>query len=156
MGLGILINILEKIINFESLALEILINRGNQREIVSISLDEKTLDELNKTQEKLGFRSRSKLIRATIDSLLNEYKALESIKGHVDAVFTITVEEHDKGELGSLMKDFEDIVVTEIHQHHASRCLKILITCGKAGQIRELFSHLKRVNKVKSVQISVL
>ncbi|MFH1394128.1 MAG: ribbon-helix-helix protein, CopG family [Candidatus Micrarchaeota archaeon] len=125
-------------------------------EIVSISLDKKNLAELNKTQGKLGFRSRSKLIRATIDSLLNEYRALESIKGHVDAVFTITMEEHGKGEMNSLVKDFEEIVVTEIHQHHASRCLKILITCGKAEQIRELFSHLKREKKVKSVQISIL
>lgn len=125
-------------------------------EIVSISMDEETLSELDRTKERLGFKSRSRLLRATIDSLLNEYKAIESMKGHCDAVFTITHMQHGESGLGNLLREFDDVIVTEIHQHHRSICLRILITCADANRTRELFSHLKREKDVRSVKISVL
>ena len=48
--------------------------------IVSISLDEETHNELDRMQKRLGFKSRSKLMRATLGSMLNEYKVLEELK----------------------------------------------------------------------------
>lgn len=125
-------------------------------DIVSISLDNQTLNELNSVQKRLGFKSRSKLIRATIGSLLNEYKVLDSIQGHCDAVFTITYKTHDKSCLSDVLKRFEHIISTEIHQHHENMCLRILITCGDAKQIKELFSYIKREKGIGSVQISIL
>ncbi len=125
-------------------------------EIISVSMDKEQLGELDRIQEKLGFKSRSRLLRATVDSLLNEYDALESRKGHCDAVFTVTHSSRGNDGMGSTLLDFEDAIVTEIHQHHKEICLRVLITCADSGRIRELFSHLKRSNGIKSVQVSVL
>ncbi|MBU0532033.1 ribbon-helix-helix protein, CopG family [Candidatus Micrarchaeota archaeon] len=125
-------------------------------EIVSVSLDKTTLDELNKTQEQLGFKSRSKLIRATINSLLNEYKVFEELKGHCDAVFTITHNQHEGSELSRVMKQFEGVIRTEIHQHHAGTCLRVLIACGDAEMLHRLFSLLKKSKGVRSVKCSML
>ncbi len=125
-------------------------------EIVSISLDEETLSELNEIQEKLGYKSRSRLMRATIDSLLNEYKVIEGVKGHVDAVFTLTYREMKEGELGGILKQFADTIRTEIHQHHAGICLRVLIICGDAKQIRELFASLKSAKGVRSLSVCLL
>jgi metal-responsive CopG/Arc/MetJ family transcriptional regulator len=125
-------------------------------EIISVSMDKEQLEELGRIQKELGFKSRSRLLRATVDSLLNEYDALESRKGHCDAVFTVTHSSRESASFGPLLLEFEDAIVTEIHQHHKDICLRVLITCADAGRIRELFSHLKRSNGVKSVQVSVL
>ena len=114
------------------------------------------LEELGRMQKKLGFTSRSRLLRATVDSMLNEYNVLESRKGHTDAVFTVTHASQGSDSLSPLLSEFEDVIVTEIHQHHKSLCLRVLITCGDAPRIRELFSHLKRKKGVRSVQVSVL
>jgi len=119
-------------------------------------MDKEQLMELDAIQKKLGFKSRSKLLRATIDSMLNEYDLLDSRRGHTDAVFTVTHSSHGTDSLSLLLLDFEDVIVTEIHQHHKSICLRVLITCGDAGRIKELFSHLKRKKGIRSVQISVL
>jgi metal-responsive CopG/Arc/MetJ family transcriptional regulator len=124
-------------------------------EIVSISMDNETLEELKRIQEKLGFKSRSKLLRATIDSLLNEYKVVEEAKGHIDAVFTLTYEEK-KGNLGALLQQYDEVIRTEIHQHHAGVCLRVLIICGKADKIRDLFSALKADNGVRSLNVNLL
>ena len=125
-------------------------------EIISISLDEKTFQDLNKTQRKLGFKSRSKLLRATINSLLNEYTELEDLSGHSDVVFTVTHTHHSGKNFGKLMKDFEDTIRTEIHQHHANTCLRVLILCGDAQKIKDFYVALKRNREVNSVNYSIL
>ncbi|MBD3398016.1 ribbon-helix-helix protein, CopG family [Candidatus Micrarchaeota archaeon] len=125
-------------------------------EIISVSMDKDQLEELNKIQQKLGFRSRSRLFRATIDSMLNEYNMLESRRGHTDAVFTVTHASHGTDSLGRLLEEFEDVITTEVHQHHNNICLRVLISCGDAKRIKELFSHLKRNKGMRSVQVSVL
>lgn len=125
-------------------------------EIVSISLDKETLVELNALQEKLGYKSRSRLILSSIDSFMNEYKVLEGARGHVDSVFTLTYKHGSDPELSKLFKRFEDVIRTEIHQHHAGLCLRVLILCGDAKQIREFFSVLKTQKGVRSLNVSIL
>jgi len=125
-------------------------------EIISISLDKDTLFELDRIQEQLGFRSRSRLIRATAASLLNEYRALESLKGHTDAVFMVTYRSAKKHGISDILHEFEDTIKTVVHQHHVGISLEVLIVCADAGRIRELFALLKRDKGVRSVSCSVL
>jgi len=125
-------------------------------EIISVSLDKETLKELEKTQEKLGFKNRSKLLRAAVSSLINEYHALESIRGHTDAVFLVTYKDSDAHRISDLLHGFEDCIKTTVHQHHVGICLEVLILCAEASRIRELFGLLKKTKGVRSVRCSVL
>jgi len=125
-------------------------------EIVSISMAKEDLIELNRVQKKFNFRSRSKLLRATINSFLNEYRVMESAKGHTDAVFTITYREMKKHSLSDMLHTFEDCIKTEVHQHHVGVCLEVLIVCAKAERLREMFVLLKREKSVLSVNCSLL
>ena len=125
-------------------------------EIISISIDRKALENLNKTQEELGFRSRSKLLRAAIDSLINEYSALDARSGHCDAVFTVTFDQHVGDRFGKIMKEYDRVIRTEIHQHHAETCLRVIIACGDSRKVRDLFAALKNEKRINSVNYSVL
>jgi metal-responsive CopG/Arc/MetJ family transcriptional regulator len=125
-------------------------------EIISVSIDRDTLGELDKIQDKLGFKSRSKLLRATINSLLNEYNILESAKGHTDGVIVVTYKESDKNRISGIIHKFENCVKTVIHQHHVGVCIDILMVCDDAKVVRDLFSALKREKGVKSLNCSVL
>jgi metal-responsive CopG/Arc/MetJ family transcriptional regulator len=125
-------------------------------EIISISLDKETKAELDKVQADLGFKSRSKLLRATISSLMSEYRMLEKVKGHVDSVFVITYREGAKNEISDLLHDYEDSIKTVIHQHHVGICLEVLIICDDAKRVRELFGVLKKEKGVRSLSCSVL
>jgi metal-responsive CopG/Arc/MetJ family transcriptional regulator len=125
-------------------------------EIISISLDKETREELDRIQERLGFKSRSKLLRATIGSLMNEYRLLESVKGHVDSVFVVTYREADKHHISDLLHDYEDTIKTVIHQHHVGICLEVLIVCADAQRVRKLFGVLKKEKGVKSLNCSIL
>ncbi len=125
-------------------------------EIISVSIDKKTLTEVDKIQEKLGFKSRSKLLRATINSLLNEYRLLDSLKGHSDSVITVTYKESDKNRISSVVHKFEKAVKTTVHQHHKGMCIDIMVVCCDAEDVRKLFSALKREKGVKSISCSIL
>ncbi len=125
-------------------------------EIISASLDSDTLRELGEAQRRLGFSSRSRLLRAAISSLLNEYRLMETRRGHVDAVFTLTYREADKDRISDVLHRFEDCIKTTIHQHHEGICLEILVVCADAARQRELFSLLKKGKGVRSVSCSML
>lgn len=125
-------------------------------EIISISLDRETLDELDKIQENLGFKSRSKLLRATIASLLNEYRIMETLKGHVDSVFVLTYRESEKHRVSDVLHKYDECIKTVVHQHHVGICIEVLIVCADADKIRELFGLLKKDKGVRSVSCSVL
>jgi metal-responsive CopG/Arc/MetJ family transcriptional regulator len=125
-------------------------------EIISVSIDKKTLDEVDRIQEKLGFKSRSKLLRATINSLLNEYRLLDSLKGHSDSVITVTYQESDKNRISSVVHKFEEAVKTTVHQHHNGMCIDIMVVCCDAEDVRKLFSALKSEKGVKSISCSIL
>lgn len=125
-------------------------------EIISISLDKKTLQELDDVQRTLGFKSRSKLLRGAIDSLTNEYRLIESLKGHVDGVFMVTYRSTHKHHVSDLLHGFDDCIKTVVHQHHVGICLEVLIFCADAGRVRELFKTLKQDKGVRSVSCSVL
>jgi metal-responsive CopG/Arc/MetJ family transcriptional regulator len=120
-------------------------------EIVSISLDADTLKELNQIQDRLGFRSRSKMIRSTIDLLLNEYKVIDALKGVHEVAFVITYKEGERDHVSAVLHRFESVIRTTIHQHQAQVGLDILNVEADAAQIRELFGALKRNRCIKSV-----
>lgn len=125
-------------------------------EIISVSLDKETLGGLEDARKKLGFGSRSKLFRAAVSSLLNEYRALESVRGHTDAVFLVTYRESETHRISDILHGFEDCIKTTVHQHHVGICLEVLILCADAPRIRELFGLLKKAKGVRSVRCSVL
>jgi metal-responsive CopG/Arc/MetJ family transcriptional regulator len=129
---------------------------GDPMEILSISIDTETRRELDRIQKTLGFKSRSKLLRTTISSLMNEYRVMESLKGHTDSVFVVTYKESEKHRISDLLHGFEDCIKTVIHQHHVGICLEVLIVCAEAKQIRELFAIMKKDKGIRSVSCSVL
>jgi metal-responsive CopG/Arc/MetJ family transcriptional regulator len=125
-------------------------------EIISVSIDPETLKELNKIQANLGFKSRSKMIRATIDSLMNEFQVIDSLKGKHEVVLIVTYREHERDHVSAILHKFEDSIKTTIHQHRSTLCLDIINVNADATRIRELFSVLKRNKCVKSMNFTLL
>ena len=125
-------------------------------EIISISLDKETLTGMGEAQRRLGFKSRSKMIRATINSLLNEHAALDRIKGRHDIVFVITYKENERNHVSNMLHGYEGAIKTTVHQHHSALCLDILNVDADADTIRRLYGVLNHTKCVKSVNFVLL
>jgi metal-responsive CopG/Arc/MetJ family transcriptional regulator len=125
-------------------------------EIISLSLDKNTLKELDKAQQQLGFKSRSKMFRAALNALLDEYKAIGSLEGKHEVIFIITYKESEKNHVSNILHEFKNAIPTTMHQHRARLGLDILDVYADAGTIRSLFSALKRSKCINSMNFTLL
>ena len=63
--------------------------------IVSISLPEKFLKEIDEIADDMGFAGRSEVIRTGLRLLLDEKKAKEKLKGEIDAILLVIHDDID-------------------------------------------------------------
>lgn len=124
--------------------------------IISVSLDNESTGLLESLKNDLGFRSKSKLIRAALVSLEKEAKGLERLSGLCNGVLTITYEGHEAGGMKELVERFEELIKTELHQHSGGNCIRVLMVRGEGKQIRELFAAIKIKKGVKSVSVNLV
>ena len=125
-------------------------------EIISISLDKDELERLNIIQNNLGYTSRSKMLRSTIESLLNEFQTIESIHGNNEAVLIITYKENEKLNVSNILHEFENSIRTTIHRHHSHKCLDIIDINSDSSVIKELFKRLKHSKSIKTANLVIL
>jgi CopG family nickel-responsive transcriptional regulator len=122
--------------------------------IVSISLNEKNLNDLDHIQKELGFSGRSEVIRAGIRSLLAEYKEDEKLSGKIEAVLLLVHSRHAEESISALKHQFEDIVKTQIHNNiKDEKCLEIFMLNGDAKRVKELIRLVKACSKLEVVKL---
>ncbi len=125
-------------------------------EILSISIDKEALKQIEEVQKRLGFKSRSKMLRSAILSMLHDYEVLDSLRGDVESIFILTYSESEKNHVSNVLHKFEDAIKTELHQHHEGTCIDVLNIHASADRIREIFGALKRNKCIYSVTYSVI
>ena len=123
--------------------------------IVSLSLNEKILEEIDRIQKEMGYSGRSEIIRAGIRLLITENKENEKLTGELNALI-ILIHNQDREEVVSNIKhDYEDVTNTQIHNHLGNnKCLEIFVLQGKAERIKEmhrLFNTNKKMDIVKLI-----
>jgi len=124
--------------------------------IISASIDEETLDELDSLCKSLSFSGRSEAIRAGIRSLAAENKSADGMSGEMKAVLLLVHEEKVEKSASSLSHEFEDVVSTHIHSNlKREKCLEIFVLAGRAERIRALFKAAKASKKMEYARLIV-
>ncbi len=123
--------------------------------IISVSLNDVILNEIQKIQKEQGYSGRSEVIRAGIRNLISESKETEKITGDINSIL-ILIHKHEAEDTVSKIKhDFKDITKTQIHSHlEQEKCLEIFVLQGKAERIKEmnrLFKTNKKMDIVKLI-----
>ncbi len=124
--------------------------------IISASIDQETLSELNSLCKSLSFSGRSEAIRAGIHSLAAENKSAEKLAGEIKAVLLLVHEEKAEKSASCLAHEFGDVVSTHIHANlKRGKCLEIFVLDGEAIRIRALFKAAKGSGKMEYVRLVV-
>ncbi len=124
--------------------------------IVSISLNDKILEEIDKIQCEYGYSGRSEVIRAGARLLIAENKEKEKLSGIINSIL-IMVHDHDAESLVSEIKHkYEDIMKTQIHSHlHINKCLEIFILEGDAKRIKSIVRDFQVSGKMDYLKLIV-
>ncbi len=119
--------------------------------IVSISIDDDSLKRLNEVQKRLGFRSRSKMLRSAVLSLLKSYNDIERLRGNVESVFVVTYPEGEKNHVSDLLHRHGNMIETSMHHHQSGIGVDVLNINASAQDTRDLYGELEKNKCVRSV-----
>lgn len=130
----------------------------NGLNIISISLPERTVQEIEDAVSSMGYTSRSELIRDAVREFLKEKVKIEEIEGNVEGVITILYN-HDSGTAVSKIRHrytgiFKSFMHSDFEIDNCS-CCEVLIFSGEADDVRKAYHELKSIKGVEEASIYI-
>ena len=125
--------------------------------IVSISLTEEILREIDALQKNLGFSGRSDAIRAGIRSFVSEEKQKENLSGNVNAILLVVHNDEYDNQVNAIKHSYEDLITTHLHSKiEGDKCMELFMLKGEAESVSSItkdFQINKRMDTVKLVAL---
>jgi len=122
--------------------------------IVSISLNDEIIKDLDALQKVLGFSGRSEIVRAAIRSMIAQEKDRHSLKGNIHAIMLVVHDEQSDNQVSEMGHAFDSIIGTHIHNKtQGDKCLEIFMLKGDAEEINEMVNRFKTNRKMHHVRL---
>ena len=123
--------------------------------VVSISLNDQILSELDSYQKTLGFSGRSEIIRAGIRSFVSDEKQKAKMSGVINAIILVTHDDDYDNVASELVREYEDMVKTHLHSKiEGKRCMELFVLKGDTDEIAKMtrkYSTNKHMDAVKMI-----
>jgi CopG family nickel-responsive transcriptional regulator len=125
--------------------------------VISVSINEPLLAELDRIRREVGFSGRSEALRAAIRLLAAEYPRKVEADEKTFGVLLL-IHGHEAEELVTEAKHrFLDVVHTQIHNRFkADKCLELFILNGLLSRILEFKSIFQRSDKIDYVKLIIM
>lgn len=124
--------------------------------IISVSLNDVILKEIQKIQKEEGYSARSEVMRAGIRQLISESRGTEKLTGIINSILIIIHSHEVEDAVSDIKHDFKDITKTQIHSHlEKEKCLEIFVLQGNAERIKEMHRLFKINNKMDIVKLII-
>jgi CopG family transcriptional regulator, nickel-responsive regulator len=122
--------------------------------IVSISLNEEILGEVDKLQSALGFSGRSEIIRAGIRNLLAEERERQDLTGLLHALLLVIHDEKSDDQVTEIRHEYDELINTHLHSKiDGDRCLEIFLIKGDANEIRQMTKKFQANKKMDHIKL---
>ena len=124
--------------------------------IVSISLNDTVLKEIDRIQNTFGYSGRSEVIRAGVRLLISESKERDKLTGNINSILLVVHSQEMEGVVTEIKHKFEDITNTQIHSHsRENKCLEVFVLEGDADRIKEMVRLFQTSRKIEYVKLLV-
>jgi CopG family nickel-responsive transcriptional regulator len=125
--------------------------------IVSISLNDELLTELDRLQKSMGFAGRSEAIRAGIRNFVSEEKQKTEISGDLHAILLVVHNDEFDDMIAGIKHSFEDLIITHLHSKiHGNKCVELFMLDGEAERINTITKNFKINKKMDNVKLVTL
>ncbi len=117
--------------------------------IISVSLTDKNVEDLESLQKDLGFGGRSEAIRAAMRTLLAETSERRSMVGQVDGVLIMVNDACASAPIHDIYHDNHLLIKTHVHNHLGNhKCMNMMVLSGEAVRINELLDQMHRLEGI--------
>ena len=127
-------------------------------EVISVSLQRKTVEVLKKAIVDMQYMSRSELVRDAVRAFLKEKQHIDKISGKVEGVIIILYN-HDAGsQVSEARHKYIEMFRSFMHSDfdiETCSCCEVLMFSGEAQKLRSAFFELKSIKGVEEAHIFV-
>ena len=125
--------------------------------IVSVSLSDKLLDEIDNLKDEMGFSGRSEVIRASARMIIADNREKKGLEGEINSILILIHNQKDEDKVTEIKHDFEDIIGTQIHSHlRENKCLEVFMLDGDAQRMNQLSNMFQTCRKMDYVKLIVV
>jgi len=125
--------------------------------VVSISLNEILINELDSLQMEHGYSGRSELIRAAIRLLITEVRESRRIEGNINALLLALHNQDSEHHVTHTKSKYLDMIHTQLHnKFKGGKCMELFILDGDADRIKELVKELQQNEENDYVKLIVI
>ena len=125
--------------------------------IVSISLNDEILTELDKLQKSMGFSGRSEAIRAGIRTFVAEEKQKAELSGNVHAILLVVHNDEFDHIVSGIKHNFEDLITTHLHSKiEGEKCMELFVIDGEAERVSTITRDFQTNKKMDTVKLVTL
>ena len=133
------------------------LNNNEHMPIVSISLTEEILKEIDTLQKNLGFSGRSDAIRAGIRSFVSEEKQKEDLSGDVNAILLVVHNDEYDNQVTEVKHSYEDLITMHLHSKiEGDKCMELFILKGESELVSDITKNFQINKKMDTVKLVAL
>ena len=133
------------------------LNNNRHMPIVSISLTDEILKEIDNLQKNLGFSGRSDAIRAGIRSFVSEEKQKENLSGNLNAILLVVHNDEYDNQVNGIKHSYEDLITTHLHSKiEGDKCMELFMLKGEADSISSITKDFQINKKMDTVKLVTL
>ena len=124
--------------------------------IVSISLSDEIVSEMDSLKKELGAGGRSELVRLALKMMAADRREKLALRGEIDSVLLIIHSDRHDPQFSDIRHRHEGIIRTQLHSHMKShKCLEILVLSGKSSEVQTIYRQLQANKKIDYVKLIV-
>ena len=133
------------------------LNNKQRMPIVSISLNDEILKQIDTLQKNLGFSGRSDAIRAGIRSFVSEEKQKENLSGNVNAILLVVHNDEYDNQVNGIKHSYEDLITTHLHSKiEGDKCMELFMLKGEADSVSSITKDFQINKKMDTVKLVAL
>ena len=126
--------------------------------VISLSIPDLLLEQVDQTIKEKGFVGRSEIIRQALRLYLTEDLKIEEIKGEAAATITLIYRENaDRRRLLEAQHVYGGLVSTFLHAHiHEGFCLEVILLKGQATVIKKFIDNLRLNEQISQIKVAII
>ena len=122
--------------------------------IVSISLNNEILSEVDKLKKSMGFSGRSEIIRAGIRNLISEEKQRSNLSGLIHAILMVVHDEDSEQIVTGIKHNYEELIDTHLHSKiDGNKCMELFLLHGQAEKVDVMTKDFKTNRKMDQIKL---
>lgn len=125
--------------------------------IVSVSLPEEAVADMDALIGEREYKGRSEVLRAALRDFLKIHRTEQKLSGTVNAILVLVYPEETERLLSDLRHSYNDVVTSMLHAHTTQgRCATVLLAEGPAGRMKRFMAELRGLRAIDSMEATLL